>query len=228
MRQLDEAHDLEGGAVDDVGVGEARRSAAGCSASNWLRARARPVPAIGPPRLAVGGLLDAVEVEVADVLATLVGPFLAAEVGVAPCGPPAAARGSPAPRSARARLVTSRSASSNACALALDEGVEVVGRDELVLGPVDEPDELVEPVVRVAAAGVVEERQVRPDVAEQQDLADPVEHVGVRRQPRLRGVVGQDPVAEAVEVADRRGGLGRRRRWPPRARSPSSFAARTL
>ena len=90
---------------------------------------------------------------------------------------------------------------SNA-ALALDEGVEVAGRDELVLRPVDEPDELVEPVVGIAAAGVIDERQVGPDVAKEEDLADPVEDVGLRGEAGLRGVVGQDPVAEAVEVAD--------------------------
>ena len=72
--------------------------------------------------------------------------------------------------------------------LGRDEGVEVVGRDELVLGPIDEADELVEPVVRVALARVVDERQVRPDVAQEQHLADPVEHVRVRREIRLGGV----------------------------------------
>ena len=46
----------------------------------------------------------------------------------------------------------------------------------------------------------------------QQDLADAVEHVRVRRQPGIGRVLGQDPVAEAVEVADRHAAGGRRRR----------------
>ena len=45
-------------------------------------------------------------------------------------------------------------------ALAGDVGVEVVGRDELVLRPIDEADELVEPPVGIAPAAVIDERQV--------------------------------------------------------------------
>lgn len=86
--------------------------------------------------------------------------------------------------------------------LAGDEGVEVVGRDELVLGPVDEADEVRQPVVGVAPARVVDERQGRADVAQKEDLADAVEDVEVAREAGLAGVVGQDAVAEAVEVAD--------------------------
>ena len=87
-------------------------------------------------------------------------------------------------------------------ALAIGEGLEVVGRDELVLGPIDEGDELVEPVVGVAATAVVEEGQVAADVAQQQQLADAVEHIGLRRQTRVGGRLGEHAMAEAVEVAD--------------------------
>src|SRR5438128_2707390 len=44
---------------------------------------------------------------------------------------------------------------------------------------------------------------IRPDVAQKEDLADPVEDVRVRREVSLGRVVRQDAMAEAVEVADR-------------------------
>ena len=59
-------------------------------------------------------------------------------------------------------------------------------RDELVLRAIDEADELIEPVVRVAASRVVDERQVRANVAKEEHLADAVEDVGVRPAGRPR------------------------------------------
>ncbi len=82
-------------------------------------------------------------------------------------------------------------------ALVCHERSELVGMDELVLGPVDELNETAEPPVRV-----VHERQAGTDVFEQKHLGDAVEHVWVRRQRGIRGVLCQDPLAEAVEVAD--------------------------
>ena len=87
------------------------------------------------------------------------------------------------------------------------EGIEVVGRDQLVLGPVDELDEAAERPVR---AEVVDEREVRRDVAQQEHLPDAIEHVGPRRQPGIGRVLGQDPMAEAVEVRDGHPGARRR------------------
>ena len=62
---------------------------------------------------------------------------------------------------------------------------------------------------------------------QQQDLGDAIEHVGPRRQPGIRGVLGQDPLAEAVEVGDRHAGAGGRADGRS-SRSCSSRAAFTL
>ena len=101
-----------------------------------------------------------------------------------------------------------------------DDGLEVRRRDELVLGPVDERDELGQPPV-----GVVDERELGPDVAQEEDLADAVEHVRVRRQPGVRRRLGQHPVAEAVEVRD---GHPRPRRRPDGVVEPSLELLRRL
>ena len=69
------------------------------------------------------------------------------------------------------------------------EGIEVVRRDELVLGAVDELDEAAELPVR---AVVVDERQVRRDVLQEEDLGDAVEDIRSRRQAGIGGVLGQD------------------------------------
>ncbi len=50
---------------------------------------------------------------------------------------------------------------------------------------------------------VIDERQVREDVAQEQRLADTIEHVRPSRQPGVARVLGQDPMAEAVEVRHR-------------------------
>ena len=49
---------------------------------------------------------------------------------------------------------------------------------------------------------MVDERELRADVLEQQDLRHAIEDVRPRRQPGIRRVLGQDPLAEAVEVGD--------------------------
>ena len=59
-----------------------------------------------------------------------------------------------------------------------------------------------EPVVGCRRPRVVEQRQVRPDVAQQEQLADAVEHVRAGGQAGVRRGLGQHAVAEAVEVAD--------------------------
>ncbi len=82
--------------------------------------------------------------------------------------------------------------------LVLDEGLELGGRDQLVLGAVDELHEL----AQVPIGAVVDESQRGAEVADQEQLADAVEHVGVGRETSLGGRFGQNPVAEAVEVAD--------------------------
>ena len=69
---------------------------------------------------------------------------------------------------------------------------------------------------------------VGQDVAQQQDLADPVEHVRARRQPGVGRVLGQDPMAEAVEVRHRDARPDRRARRVASSRSRSSRAAFTL
>ena len=86
--------------------------------------------------------------------------------------------------------------------LALLEGEPVViaGSDELVLASVDERDDV---RVRVVVRRVVQQPQTGHEIAQEQQLADAVEDVRPARQPRLASVIGQDPLAEAVEVADR-------------------------
>ena len=59
---------------------------------------------------------------------------------------------------------------------------------------------------RFQSVRVVDEVQVGAEVPEEQELADAVEHVGVRRDTGFRGRFGQDPMAEAVEVADAQAG----------------------
>ena len=49
---------------------------------------------------------------------------------------------------------------------------------------------------------MVDESQGGAEVAEEEQLAHAVQHVGVGRETDFRGRFGQDSVAEAVEVAD--------------------------
>jgi len=58
---------------------------------------------------------------------------------------------------------------------------EVGRRDELVLGAVDELDELRKRPIRA----VVDQMEVRPQVADEEELADAVEHIRIRRHARL-------------------------------------------
>ncbi len=87
-----------------------------------------------------------------------------------------------------------------------DEGLEFGRGDELVLGAIDELDELGERPV----GAVVDEAEGRAQVAQEEQLPDAVEHVRVGRQTRFGCRFGQDPMAEAVEVGD--GDPGPRRR----------------
>ena len=80
--------------------------------------------------------------------------------------------------------------------LAGDEGVEVVRRDQLVLRPVDELHEL----RQVPGRRVIDQAEVWPQLAEQEQLADAVEDVRVAGHVRIGGALAQDPMAEAVEV----------------------------
>jgi hypothetical protein len=98
------------------------------------------------------------------------------------------------------RLVEAAVALFEDPALLGDECFEIDGSDELVLAPIDERDDVGECPLVVA---VVDEPERRDDLAQQEQLADTVEHVGPRRQAGVVGVLGQDPLAEAVEVADR-------------------------
>ncbi len=90
-------------------------------------------------------------------------------------------------------------------AFGLHEGVEVVGADQLVLGAVDEPHQAAQGPVRVVA-------QVKGgrDLAQEEQLADAVEDVRACREPGVGGVLGEDALAEAVEVADRHARAGGR------------------
>ena len=228
-RELGQAHDLEGGRVLDVGGGQ--------GVDRGLLVGVELVPRVGvavaadgAAGLAVGDLLD-VELGVggqvgAEGVGELLGghsrgvgacPFLvraaralrvgalvAAEVGV---GLADLARGAQVALPLEAfggRLVGAVAVLEDAALLG-DEGLEVGRRDELVLGPVDERDELGQPPV-----AVVDERELGPDVAQEEDLADAVEHVRVGRQPGVRRRLGQHPVAEAVEVRDGHPRAGRR------------------
>lgn len=68
--------------------------------------------------------------------------------------------------------------------LGLDEGAELLGRDELVLGPADHLGEAAERGQRVERQVVVDEvAQLRAQLAQQQDLADLVEDAAAVRPP---------------------------------------------
>ena len=195
-RELVEAQDLEGGPVDDV------------AGSQGIDARVvPPVELVATDRaagtgdraarLATGDLLGGVglvRAGLAPGFRPLVGPD--ARVGAAngPQGgevaldlePRGGGRVAPVPGLERE-------------AFTLDERVEVVRRDQLVLGAVDELDEVAE---GPAPLVVVDERQVRTDVPQQQHLADAVEDVGSCGQAGVGRRFGEDPLAEAVEVRD--------------------------
>ena len=79
-------------------------------------------------------------------------------------------------------------------------GEVLIRRDELVLGPADDVRET-SGGVGIARHGVVDEMaELRPQLAQQQALADLVEHFRTFGQSQLRPVIGQDTVAERVEV----------------------------
>ena len=198
--ELGQAKDLEGGAIGDVGVGQR----VDAREVGWRELVARQRAAVardGSSRLAVGDLLDSRQIRGGRCVTGLLGPFGSPEVRVGL--PNLAQRRQVALRlEASERLVVVAVSGFEGLALAVDERVEVIGRYELVFGPVDERHELVEPVVRITPAGVVEERQVGPNVAQEQHLTDAVEDVGLGGQAGIRRGLGQDPMAEAVEVAD--------------------------
>ena len=179
------------------------------ASSNWLRRRALPSPAIARRASRSADLLDRREVRGGRVRAGLLRALLASEGRIG--------RTDVAQRVEVALGLEPLEGSLEAAeavfegeALAVGEGREVVRRDELVLGPVDEGHELVEPVVGIAAPAVVEQRQVTPDITQQQQLADAVEHIGLRRQARVSGRLGEHAMAEAVEVADVEAGASSR------------------
>jgi hypothetical protein len=87
-------------------------------------------------------------------------------------------------------------------ALGLGVGHVFLRGDQLVLGSADHVGEAA-CGVRVARHGVVEEvGEFRPQLAQQQALADLVEDVSVLVQAELGAIVTQDAVAEGVEVMD--------------------------
>jgi hypothetical protein len=206
-RELGEAQDLEGGAVGHVRRGKVL----GCLALLVGQVAARdgvPGSPDGTASLAVGDLLDLLKVRVGGgvlgggVLGggrALGGP----EGGVgAPRVVAAAVEGAEGLETLERAVVRSVPPLEGGL-LGCQVRVEVVRADELVLGPVDERHEAVEPEERVAAPGVVEERQPRAEVAQEEHLADTVEDVGHRREARVGRGLDEDPVAEAVEVGDR-------------------------
>ncbi len=194
--ELCQAHDLQGGAVRLVG----RRQ----PGDPWLILRREPAGGHGlagagdrPARLTVGGASGLVR-----TIRALLAAFLRALVG------------------AHLRVVASNLAQWREVALQhepLDcggvapkaslvdtlllghERIEVVRRDELVLASIDEPDEVTE----VPVGAVVDQTQVGSQVLDQEHLADAVEDIGPWRQAGVGRVLGQDPLAEAVVVADR-------------------------
>ena len=194
---LVQPHHLERRPVRDVGVGElvdrcpllvgvpvAVLDAAG--------------PADGAASLEVGRLHRSVEVGV------LVRPFVATELAV---GAAHVADGLEVAvdEESSGRIGVAAVSVLEDPLLAGDEGVEVVRRDELVLRPVDELHEL----RQVPGGRVIDQAEVRAELAEQEQLADPVEDVRVAGHVRIGRALAQDPMAEAVEVRDAQAGGGR-------------------
>ena len=199
--QLGQPQDLEGGAVRDVGVGEGidARLVVGWERGPGARlAVARDRPA----RLAVGGLRHVVGVVLAGLAARL-GAFVGACPGVRLADLAERSQVAVDGQPVGGRLEAPEPLFEHPALLG-DEGIEVGRVNELVLASIDELDERAEPPLRP----VVDEMEVRPQVLEEQHLGDAVEDVGARRQPGIGRVLGEDPLAEAVEVADRhaRGG----------------------
>ena len=129
------------------------------------------------PGLAVCGLGDIGQV-VFDLLAHRLGAFLAADPRVDAAHVPDRAQVA-LDEEARGGIGIAAVSVFEDLALAGDKGVEVVRRDELVLGAVDEPHQVaVEPLT-----GVIDQGQARPDVPDEQELTDAVQHIGPRRQP---------------------------------------------
>ena len=176
-----------------------------CSSESHFARDGGPGPPDGPSGLPVGALLDRREVGLDGRVGGLGGPLGEAERGVhgARFRAPAVERAEGL--EALEGLLVGLEAGLEGGPLGGHEGVEVGRAHELVLGPVDEGDESVE-VRSGIGARVVEEREGGADVTQEEHLADPVEHVGGRGQPRIGGRLDQQPVAEAVEVANREAG----------------------
>lgn len=206
--ELDEAQDFERGPVGDVGVGEGvdARLVLVREPAPWMGV---PIAGDRPSGLTSRHLLGALGVVLARLaggLGTLVGAHT--RIGAAD-------------RAERPQVALELESSEGGVeatvarledALLLgDEGIEGGRRDELVLASIDELDERAEPPGR----RVVDQPEAVSDVLEQQQLADPIEDLRARRQPGIGGVLGQDPLAEAVEVADRQAGGDRRARRVP-------------
>lgn len=195
--QLLPAHDLQRRAITDIGVGQ--RVDLGVLLLRELAAAPRgAVAGQGAARLPIRVLDDLVE-----VAALRIRPFAEAVLGVRRAHRPLGLQAARECQAAGDIGVWAESVLEGG-PLTLDEGVEVVGRDELVLGAVDELHELGERELRV-----VDEVEVRAQVAQEQVLPDAVQHVRPRRHPGLRRRLGQDPMADGVEVRDgQAGGLG--------------------
>ena len=195
--ELRQAQDLERGPVDDVAGGQGI-DARVVFAVELVAADRVAGAGDRAARLAIGdllGLVGLVRADLAPGFRPLVGPD--ARIGAAdrPQGgevaldlePRGGGRVAPVPGLEREPLRR-------------HVGVEVVRRHQLVLGAVDELDEVAE---GPAPLVVVDERQVRADVPQQQHLAHAVEDVGPGGQAGVGRRLGEDALAEAVEVGDR-------------------------
>ena len=138
--ELGQPEDLEGGAVDDVGRREGVDPRVVVARRTSSRPLARPGAGDRAARLAVGGLRRRRRVVVGRLAACL-GALVRAHPGV---------RAADLAERLEVALRREPSRGGLEAAVALledapllgDEGVEVVGRDQLVLGPVDELDEV--------------------------------------------------------------------------------------
>ncbi len=196
------AHDLQGGAIGDV------RGCQLVDAVQLLRREVLPLhelaaPAHGSPGGLLGDVLDIGRV-VLDLLAQLLCPLVAAQPGIRAAHVPDRSQVA-LDEEARGGIRVAAVSVLEDLALSGDEGVEVVRRDELVLGAIDEPNQVaIRPLPRV-----VDERQLWADLPQHQELTDAVQHIRPCRQAHLRAGFGQHPMAEAVEVGDGEAGGGR-------------------
>ena len=111
-----------------------------------------------------------------------------------------------ASRSRRRSTVFSNSSApfwmSNACAPGVRVSQELVRRDELVLGAGDHVRKTRGGVLVARHVVVDEVRELGPKLAEQEPLADLVEHIRAIGEADLGTVIREDAVAERVEVVD--------------------------